>query len=272
MPYLTAIEAMGTRFEVVLETGSDIANRAIAEAALQEVTDGHRRWSCFASDSIITRINEDGHRGPVPVDEVTFELLCLCAKLWRDTDGFFDPALGSRMAKLGHHPGRGFGETPGFLAVELDHQRARVRLLHRSVRLDLGAIAKGFALDLAREVLVAEGVDSALMHGGSSSVMAIGSPPDESHWHIALARSATEVHLCDESLAISASDGRQTDTGDGHVLLPGGSEGAPQGCFGVIGESAAIADGWATAQVAAGGELQLPATYREASIATRTQV
>jgi len=266
VPYLTATEAMGTRFEVILETGSAIADRAIAEEALEEVTEGHRRWSCFTRDSIITRINEEGHQRPVAVDDVTFELLHLCQRLWRDTGGHFDAALGSRMASLGHHPGPAFDETPGFAAVELDHQHRRVRLLHPSVRLDLGAIAKGHALDLAAEVIVASGVDRALIHGGTSSVIAIGSPPGVEGWVVAIAATGVEVSLADEALAVSSSAGRRSAGGPGHVLEPTSGNAAAGGCHVVCGESAAISDAWATALVAAAGDLSLPRGYRQIAL------
>ena len=52
--------------------------------------------------------------------------------------------------------------------------------------LDLGAIGKGYAIERAAEVLREAGVTSALLHGGTSSVQALGHPPDAESWKIAI--------------------------------------------------------------------------------------
>ena len=52
--------------------------------------------------------------------------------------------------------------------------------------LDLGAIGKGYAVERAAEVLREAGVTSALLHGGTSTVQAIGQPPGEEFWKIAI--------------------------------------------------------------------------------------
>ncbi len=52
--------------------------------------------------------------------------------------------------------------------------------------LDLGAIGKGFAIERAAELLRDAGVTSALLHGGTSTVCAIGHPPDAEFWKVAI--------------------------------------------------------------------------------------
>ena len=70
--------------------------------------------------------------------------------------------------------------------VQLDPSDFTVRFARPGVMLDLGAIGKGYAIERAAEVLREAGVTSALLHGGTSSVQALGHPPDAEHWKIAI--------------------------------------------------------------------------------------
>ena len=59
--------------------------------------------------------------------------------------------------------------------VELDDRRGTIRFLDPGVRLNLGSIGKGYALDRCGEKLLEVGIDDFLLHGGQSSVLAHGS-------------------------------------------------------------------------------------------------
>ena len=52
--------------------------------------------------------------------------------------------------------------------------------------LDLGAIGKGYAVERGAEFLREAGVTSALFHGGTSTICAIGHPPDKESWRVAI--------------------------------------------------------------------------------------
>ncbi len=88
---------------------------------------------------------------------------------------------------------------------------------------DLGSIGKGYALDRAAELLRDAGVTSALLHGGTSTVIALGQPPDAAAWKVALPDGGS-VALRDKSLSVSAGWGKSfTDAAGrelGHVLDP----------------------------------------------------
>ena len=124
-------------------------------------------------------------------------------------------------------------EKVGWHLVQLDPANVTVRFAREGVMLDLGAIGKGYAIERAAEILRDDGVTSAILHGGTSTVHAIGSPPDTDGWRIAIERpvedSATPprllaaVPLQDESLSVSAVWGRSFQSGDksyGHVIDP----------------------------------------------------
>ncbi len=224
---------MGTRFEVVLPAEDPEALRPAGEAALAEIESWHQRLTRFAPDSQLGHIHRAGVEAAVPVDRELYALLEECVAVWRASGGAFDCSLGTGMD-----------------AVELDPGPATVRFARPGVTLDLGGIGKGHALDGAVRVLREAGVGSALVHGGTSSVIAIGAPPDQPAWKIALAGSGDPplvVSLQDSALAASSNHGRR------HVIDPRtGQEVIGPRLAVVTGPSARTCDAWSTAALVLG--------------------
>jgi thiamine biosynthesis lipoprotein len=139
--------------------------------------------------------------------------------------------------------------------LELDEVNFTVRFSRPGVLVDLGSIGKGYALDRAAELLRDAGVTSALLHGGTSTVIALGQPPDAAAWKVALPEGGS-VALRDESLSVSAGWGKSfTDAAGrelGHVLDP--RRGEPVGgrrWAAVVAPSATDSDGLSTAALLA---------------------
>lgn len=243
-----ATHACGTRFELVLDGEDEVRLRAIGELCLEEIEDVHARLSKFDRASLVSRLNRDAHRAWVRVDRETFELLELCRDVQVASGGAFDPTVGALMTELGFHDDADVAEAElGFEHVQLDAARCAVRFA-RPLRLDLGGIGKGHALDLAGRVLREHGVTRALLHGGTSSVLALGAPPGSTGWRIRIAETGETCELRDRALGVSSGDGRTLADGRGHVLDPRSGEAlAPRGPTAVVADSAALADAWSTA-------------------------
>lgn len=253
--------AMGTRFECVLAGGDLALLRAAGEAALAEVCGLSDRLSAFSAGSVLSYINANAAKRAVAVDREVFELLSLCREGWLASEGAFDVTVGPLMEAWGFCGRAGSAgdvararQVVGMDKVRLDAMRGTVRFACEGVRLDLGGVAKGWALDVAARVLREAGVVCALMHGGTSSVVAIGSPENGDGWRVRVGDGA--VTLRDRSLSVSAprgrmiqADGRQV----GHVLDP--RAGSPVG--GVEFGAAVCAEGvwaevWSTALLVLG--------------------
>lgn len=274
-----ALHAMGTRFELVLEgdddgPGAEAHLRAAGEVALAEVQLVDAKLSLFRRDSLLSHIQRNAANQPVRVDPDTFALFELCAQVCEATGGSFDPTVAPLMRAYELHDDK--ATTP---LVTLEEARERVgwkrcvELLtdpHRvtfsapGTALDLGGVAKGYALDLAIEVLRDAGITRALMHGGTSTIAAIGQPQGREGWPIALGAGpdAPRVLLRDDCLAVSAPgarsvqhEGQRVD----HVLDP--RQGLPvNGALvaATLSPSAAEADAWSTALLVNADPKELP--------------
>lgn len=250
-----ALNAMGTRFELVLHGEDEFFLRAAGEQALDAIADEHRRLSLFDPASHVSRINANAALAPVPIDRDLFDLLATAARVWEQSAGAFDPAVGGFMTRHGHRakPADAAHRALGFEAVTLDPNALTIAFTDPAAAIDLGGIAKGYALDRAAAILREAGVSAALLHGGTSSIAAIGAPPGTGGWRVRLSSGRGELALADKSASISAPDGRVSDSGAAHIIDP--RTGEPVEIPGesvVVSDSGTLADAWATALVVTG--------------------
>jgi thiamine biosynthesis lipoprotein len=232
---LLALDAMGTRFELVLHGRDPVALRAAGEQALREIERAERLLSCYRADSEITAVNFAAARAPVRVSADVMGVLAGCRAAWEASAGAFDVTVGPLVRAWGFAGSNGGWPDADLLAaaraatgmqhVELDREAGTVRFLRGGMALDLGAAGKGFAVDLAIAALLEAGVTTALLHGGTSSVHAIGAPPGEDAWPIAVG--ALRVNLAGPrgSHETAGPDGPVESDGPGRALSVSGVDG-----------------------------------------------
>ncbi len=163
-----AREAMATVFEIAMIHDDARYAEQCAQAAFAEVDKLEQELSRFLPNSDISRINNSETGAAVIVGPDAFACLQRCDRLTVDTNGAFDVTMGA-MSQL--------------LLYEVSYTVLR---LSDSISIDLGGFGKGYAVDRMAEVLDEWDIPSALLHGGSSSVMAMDAPPGESGWQVTL--------------------------------------------------------------------------------------
>ena len=176
--------AMGTVHTVTI---FDAEGPEAASDARAYLLDLHGAWSCFKEDSLVSRINQAAGRQPVAVDEDTFQVLRQAKRYGRFTEGAFDVTVGP-LADLWR---RAMEERqlPGdeavwqalalvnFANVTLDEEAHTVLLEKAGQRIDLGGIAKGYAVDELIKRLRRHGVHRALLDlGGTVAALGCGLP------------------------------------------------------------------------------------------------
>jgi len=233
-----SLHAMATRFELLLYGDEPVRLRAAGEQALQEIERLERQLSFYRPDSEISWINSRAAEAPVRIDPRVFHLLLRCANLTEKTRGAFDVTIGPLMRAWGFAGGSPRVAQPSELAavrkavgmknVELCEEDFTIRFKRRGVELDLGGYGKGYAIERAIDILRENGVTSALLHGGTSSIFALGAPPLEAGWKIALSAPLNNgekptVELNNTGLSVSAAHGKWFNVDGcmyGHVLDP----------------------------------------------------
>jgi thiamine biosynthesis lipoprotein len=224
-------EAMGTRFEALL-VGDDTQHlEAVAVAVFEEIVRLDGVLSRFDPRSEIARINREAVHAPARVDREVFGLLEKCEEARRLTAGYFDITASSRAA--GGTDCRAATRAP---ALQLDAEICAARFTRPDVIIDLGGVGKGYALDRGREIMLRFGVTCGLLHGGTSSVLAVGAPPDKNGWPVAVrhplapdAEPAAQVELANRALSCSAArhpGQRQSDVLNPLTGLPLGGDAA----------------------------------------------
>jgi len=228
--------AMGTLLEVTLES----ADRRAGLAHLAEVYAIAERLDAlltrFDPASQLSRLNAAAGRGPQAVDPDLAGVLAQSVDFAAETRGSFDVTVGPLVVLWSRAGQRGTAPTRGELAraraeVGSDALRVvsptRVELARAGASVDLGGIAKGYALDRMAARLRAAGETSALLSFGQSSLWAIGAPPDAGGWRILVrapgAGYAGLVTLCDRAVSVSGSFGQSIRVGGrryGHVIDP----------------------------------------------------
>jgi thiamine biosynthesis lipoprotein len=190
--------AMGSHFEVRLPSSTPGAV-ALACRALDLIDELESQLSVYRDDSEVSRLNATAHPGPVEVDAGLFGLLERAVALYHQTGGAYDITAGALSEAWGFV--KGPKRVPdsatlwdarartGSHHLRLDPERRTVAFDREGIRINLGSIGKGYAIDRAVDVIRAYWwPTSSLVHGGRSSLFALGSPPGRigGRWEIAL--------------------------------------------------------------------------------------
>lgn len=275
---MVARHAMATRFEIALAGAGPHRLRAAGEEALEEITRAEEMYSAYLPSSLTYQINERAGVRPVRIGHEALLRLEGIVAMCRATGGAFDVTVRPLLRAWGLT-----GEREPGTDAEIEEARALTGTHHLKlgwddwtvsfdrpgVELDFGAVGKGLALDSAAATLRQCGVSSALLHGGTSSVTAIGTQNEERGWRVAVAdpyepgRVLAETWLYDSSLGVSCTAGKTVvRSGEvvGHIIDPRSGRPA-QGAVlaAVAARDAAFCDAYSTALVVLGEEgLELP--------------
>lgn len=186
---------MGTLLEVTVyrPAGEDAAATADLRAAYEAIAEVDRRMSLYRDDSELSALNDTAGSGPVGASPALLEVLQAARRYGSLSRGAFDVTVEPLVQVWGLYFFER-DELPAATQIEAARRRVghhRIRLdveagtvgLEEGTHVDLGAIAKGYAVDRALARLSERGVPAALLDlGGNIGVL--GTPPGESSWEI----------------------------------------------------------------------------------------
>jgi thiamine biosynthesis lipoprotein len=231
---------MGTVLEITIAAPTEAEANAAIEELFRLAAKLERVFTVFEPESPLRRLNRRAGGGPLFVDPEIAHILAESVAYWRLTGGIFDVTVGPlgdlwRLAARRNRP-PGETELAASLALVgsdkiLVGKGGSVALERPGMSVNLGGIAKGYALDRMEEHLRARGISRAFVSFGQSSILAVGAPPDASGWQVLL-RNAGEgfagvATLRDQSLSVSASFGQWSEIAGrryGHLIDPRSGE------------------------------------------------
>jgi len=212
-------QAMAASFEIfTVEKDARYAQQA-AHAAFDELDRLEAELSRFIENSDISRINNLPAGRPLRLGLSAFECLQISSRINTETNGAFDVTIGWLLGCWRNKDGT--PRTPsqqeldfarrhtGMHLLKLNDAEHTVELLTSPVRVDLGGIGKGYAVDRIAGLLREWDIDTALINGGYSSVLALDGPAGTEGWPLTLSnpgnRSQTlaRLHFRNNSLGAS---------------------------------------------------------------------
>ena len=282
--------AMGSFFEVRLPASMP-GSVGLACRALDLIEDLEAQLTVYREDSEISELNRKAHLAPYPVERRLFALLESAVDLSRETGGAYDVTSGALSEAWGFVKGpkrvpdqqdlAAARACTGWQHLRLDPDKRTVGFDCAGIRINLGSIGKGYAIDRAIGLIRDHAlVDSALVHGGQSSLFALGSPPGQfaGRWEIALRNPFApesplgKLRLRNRGLGTSGSAFQQFVVDGkvyGHIIDPRTGEPAhgPKSVT-VLAPTAAMADALSTAFYLLGPEAAAAFTALHPEIGT----
>jgi len=264
---------MDTFCEISCYEDSKDKSIAAIDAAFKEMERIEKVFSKFNKNSEVSNINRLAGLEKVAASEEVFKLTEKSVYYSRISDGAFDITVAPLMEIWGfvrRHKSIPDKETienalegVGYKNIELDPKKLSVKFLNKKTKIDFGGIAKGYAVDRAKDVLVSRGIKNGLVNLGGN-IFALGSAPGNKAWKIGVedprnkGKLLRSFELTNRAMSTSGNYERFFEIGGkrySHIINP--LTGEP--CQGIISvtvaaDSAEQADGLSTAIFVMGEE------------------
>jgi FAD:protein FMN transferase len=211
----------------------------ILDDAFDEVDRIDRLMSHYKADSPISRVNRQAARRPVVVEPELFDFIAEAMRYNRESGGAFDITVGPLMKAWGFFGGEGRMPADEELTAARRHVGAAHVVLNpidktiafdeQGVELDLGGIAKGYAVDRVVGLLRQRQIAAALVSAGGSTIYGLGAPPGHDGWTVAIQdpidsrTAALTVTLEDRALSVAGSSEKSFESGGvrySHIMDP----------------------------------------------------
>ncbi|MBZ5686623.1 MAG: FAD:protein FMN transferase [Acidobacteriia bacterium] len=226
---------MGTVFEIAAYDQTTEHASVALENAFEEIVRVDNLLSNYKSDSALSHLNRSAHFHAEKVPSDLYRVVEESVRFSRLSGGKFDISV-APLVDLWKDAIAGEGAPSlakqqvaracvGYDKIELTPPD-QITFHSSCLRLDLGAIGKGYAVDRAADVLRSSGIRNALINAGGSTILAMGSPPGQNAWLVHLRdpshRVDPQVMLKDESVSTSEQTAPSLlgDDTAGHIIDP----------------------------------------------------
>jgi thiamine biosynthesis lipoprotein len=257
-------DAFGTTYQVIVESESNSSKIKQSIDSIFEVV--NNSMSTYRSNSIISKVNES--QNPVKVDSHFIEVFKKSKDIWKLSNGYFDPTAGSIVNLYGMGPNNKIQsineykidsvmQYVGLDKVYLNQQNFIVKT-DENVYIDFNAIAKGYSVDLIKDLLININSNNFLIEVGGE-LITMGVNEKNKKWKVAIQNPVdlnsyySEITLDGMSLATSGNYRKfridsETGVRYAHIVNPINGQSMSNNILSasVIANSCIEADAWAT--------------------------
>lgn len=208
-PVERARPLLGTQVDIRVSGLAPVRAHAAIDAAFEAIAEIQRLMSFHDAHSELSHLHRRALYAPVAVHAHTRAVLTCALELCERSQGHFDITVAGELATQGHLPMPDSPWRPDPAAswrdIELEDDRVR---FHRPLWLDLGGIAKGYAVDRAIDSLYAHGATQGCVNAGGD-LRCFGAEPERIQLRSALfTNEAPLIELSGGSLASSSTADR----------------------------------------------------------------
>jgi len=282
---------MGTIVRIVADYDDPQAFQKATDEAFERIAEIEQICSDYRSDSEVLQLSAKSPTSkPIAVSDDLWNVLSQAQVVNQASDGAFDVTVGPLTKEWRRFRRRGMLDPARIDAAQasvgaqhliLDEETQAVSLSVADMRIDLGGIAKGYAIDAAMKVLSARGISRALVDAGGDIAVS-GAPRGEPGWRVGIASLDPQqppiliAHLSSCAVATSG-DAFQFLQHNGkrysHILDPRTGYGVEhRASVTVLAKNATQADAWASAISVLGPEGTPKALKQQPNIAAWMEV
>ena len=257
-------DAFGTTYQVIVQSESNSSKIKQSIDSIFEVV--NNSMSTYRSNSIISKVNQS--QNPVKVDSHFTEVFKKSKDIWKLSNGYFDPTAGSIVNLYGMGPNNKIQsineykidsvmQYVGLDKVYLNQQNFIVKT-DENVYIDFNAIAKGYSVDLIKDLLININSNNFLIEVGGE-LITMGVNEKNKKWKVAIQNPVdlnsyySEITLDGMSLATSGNYRKfrldsETGVRYAHIVNPINGQSMSNNILSasVIANSCIEADAWAT--------------------------
>ena len=257
-------DALGTTYKVIVQSESNSSEIKQSIDSIFEVV--NNSMSTYRTNSIISRVNQS--QNPVEVDIHFIEVFKKSQEIWNLSNGYFDPTAGSIVNLYGMGPNTNVQsinrykidsvmQNVGLDKVYLD-QKNRIVKAKEGIYIDFNAIAKGYSVDLIKDLLIKINSENFLIEVGGE-LITMGKNDKNKKWKVAIQNPIdltsyySEISLDGMALATSGNYRKfridsQTGVRYAHIVNPINGESMTNNILSasVVSSSCIEADAWAT--------------------------
>ena len=217
---------MGTQFNVILYAQDSLTANKAYQAVSARMDTLNQIMSDYLDGSEINRLSASSGSGQwVPVSRELFDVLTKAVTIARTSGGRYDPTIGPlsllwrRAVRRNQFPSaqerKQARKSVGYQHLDFDASRQSIRLNRPNMRLDVGGIGQGFAIDEALLVIKQFPVQAALFDIGGD-ILAYNAPPQQAGWRIDVGSGKTGDT---DTLTVNLLNAAITTSGDTYRYL-----------------------------------------------------